>query len=190
MSGLKLLGLLGRAGSGKSAGAEYLEWQHGFKIISFAAPLKRMVRDIWEFSDDQLYGSTESKERVDPRWNLSPRDCFQRLGQSARTHLGEDVWVRALIRTIRGQDDGKGDRLFVIDDCRYANEVSAIISWQLGRVVRIDCPVQDTNKTHSSHPSETQIDSIDSAFIYDTIINEKTPAFFHALDKIVKEAWA
>jgi len=190
-SKIKVVALLARAGAGKSTAAQHLVDQHNFVIVSFAGPLKRMARDIWELSDDQLFGSQEHKETVDPRWNRTPRDCMQRLGQAARTHVDEKVWIDALLGEIWRHHNYYGRDKFVIDDCRYTNEAEAISTSPMihGRVVRIDCLMRDTKEAESTHPSEAEVALVPPSNIAAIVVNEKTPAFFRALDKLVEGLW-
>ncbi|WP_346927659.1 hypothetical protein, partial [uncultured Arthrobacter sp.] len=43
---MQVIGLSGFAGSGKSTVANYLVEEHGFTRLSFAAPLKKMLRTL------------------------------------------------------------------------------------------------------------------------------------------------
>lgn len=146
-----ILGLLGPAGAGKSTVAEYLCKTYGARRFSFASPLKEMARRIWEFSDDQLFGTQAQKEAVDPRWNMSPRTALQKLGTDAcRSILGPDIWVDATLRMIADI----APRVAVIDDVRFINEATKIRAAG-GIIWRLECPNR-VSSAGTVHPSEVE----------------------------------
>lgn len=72
----RLIALSGRAGSGKNTVADML----GGKQFSFAEPLKRICKEVFDFTDAQLYGPSEERNRLDLRY---PRECLRCDGQGA-----------------------------------------------------------------------------------------------------------
>jgi len=173
---MRVIGLLGRAGSGKSTAARYLRDHHGADVTGLAVPLKEMAREIWEFSSDQLYGDAAVKERVDERWNMSPRTVMQRLGQSARQHLGPKVWINGLRLAINASHA----QFVVVEDVRYENEAQAFAEagWS---VVKIVNPMRES-EADSNHPSEAQVDTA----MYDyLVVNKMDLTFFEALDSVM-----
>ena len=60
--------LSGLAGSGKSVVSEYLQKDGGFAAIAFADPLKTFLKEVYDFSDDQLYGPSEMRSEPDKRY--------------------------------------------------------------------------------------------------------------------------
>src|SRR5687767_10209152 len=75
---MKIIGLMGVKGSGKSTGSDYLISNYQYKEVAFADPLKKACQALFLFTDEQLYGTQEEKERADPRWfNCSPRTVMQ-----------------------------------------------------------------------------------------------------------------
>lgn len=146
-----IIGLLGKAGSGKTTCARYLADRYGARTFSFAEPLKYMAIDIMAFSPDQVWGSQENKDRVDHRYGMSFRHFAQCLGSSARTHLGDNIWVNATLDKIKRC----GEQLCVVDDVRYPNESKAI--YEMGghviKLICLDLPGE------SDHESEISVDS-------------------------------
>jgi hypothetical protein len=131
---VKVIGLTGYAGSGKSTVANYLVEEHGFTRLSFAAPLKKMLRTL----DPALsgtpgayqkpfrvtealehYGSENAlKESVDgPEY----RRLLQVLGTDCIRAVDEEFWVRAGLAQM-ADPDGK----YVFDDARFPNEAEVI----------------------------------------------------------------
>lgn len=165
-----VVAFLGRAGAGKTTAGQALVGL-GAKRAAFADPLKRLAKHIMRFSDDQLYGDFSKKEAPDPRYrDLSPRVFMQRLGDGARQHLHREVWVKALINTIRADFETTGQSLFVVDDCRYRNEAEAIVfdPWIDGRVVKLVCDEVESS-ADASHPSEAEVDTVPDEWIDYTI---------------------
>lgn len=66
----RIVSIAGAKGSGKSTVAEFLCAQAGFKHFSFASPMKEFVQAAFEFTDDQLYGPSSSREALDTRFTL------------------------------------------------------------------------------------------------------------------------
>lgn len=162
-----VIGLLGPAGAGKSTVAQHLIDKYGAKKYSLAGPLKSIAREFG-FTEEQLYGTQEQKEAIDPRYGMSCRQFLQKLGtEGCRKHLGEDVWVNALLRSIRG-DAARitAPPIAVIDDVRFINEVSAIQRIDRdylglnGYVWKLFPPVDETAKLRSvgagAHRSEQE----------------------------------
>lgn len=122
-----LIGILGPAGSGKSAVANYLVEKYGATRYSLAGPLKEIAKRVFEFSDEQLYGTQAQKETEDPRYGFSPRWLLQRLGTEGIRHVfGEDIWIDTMMnRIIRDRPT-----VAVCDDVRFVNEATRIrLGW-------------------------------------------------------------
>ena len=68
MDKVKIIGITGYKNSGKDTLAEYFI-DNGFYKISFADPLKQACKEIFSFSDDQLYNQN-FKEREDIFGNI------------------------------------------------------------------------------------------------------------------------
>jgi len=63
-----IIGISGLSNSGKDTLAGFLVQDHGFTVLSLADPLKRICRDIFEFTDDQLWGPSQSRNAPDERY--------------------------------------------------------------------------------------------------------------------------
>ncbi|PPE71467.1 adenylate kinase [Caldimonas thermodepolymerans] len=118
-----LIGLAGRARSGKSTVAGYLARRYGFIELSFAAPIRTFVADLLDLSVKDLEGP--EKEKVVDWVGKSPRYMMQTLGTEwGRRLIGEDFWVKRVLRRVR-EVTGCGFPV-VISDVRFDNEAEAI----------------------------------------------------------------
>lgn len=123
MSQYNLIGITGPAGCGKDTAADFIleRLPHGYRKLSFAGPIKEMARTGLCLDTDQLYG--ESKDKIDPRYGVTPRRIMQTLGTEwGREHVHPDVWVKAMdaIHNTPGYDE------LVIPDVRFENEANYI----------------------------------------------------------------
>ena len=57
-----IIALNGVRGSGKDTVGGLMASRHGYRLTSFAAPLKAMVRIAFPFTDEQLYGPSSFRE--------------------------------------------------------------------------------------------------------------------------------
>lgn len=151
-----LIGLSGKAGSGKTTLANYLVKQHGYKDFAFADKLKVVVGAAFDLSYDQLHG--HSKEIVDPRWGRSPRWLMQFLGTDILRSHWPDIWIRHLRQTILDVLSLFGQKPIVITDVRFIDEAEALR--QLGAVlVRLERPGAGARAGIPDHISESELDA-------------------------------
>ena len=109
-----IIGLCGLAGSGKDTAADFLVERMGFAKISFADPMKRFCREVFAFTDEQLWGPSSARNAPDPRYprrpygspnapveHLTPRYALQRLGTEFGRDCYEPIWVDVALRTAK-----------------------------------------------------------------------------------------
>lgn len=121
---MRVIGIAGRAGSGKDTIADYLVSTHGFKKLAFADPIKAMLRQIGVDCTDR-----STKELPHPTFGKSPRQMAQFLGTEwMRNLIHYDGWVRItaqqvmVIKELNKLDELGGIRGIVISDLRFENE--------------------------------------------------------------------
>jgi hypothetical protein len=120
-----LIGLSGKAGSGKTTVTNYLTTM-GFGTRKFAGPLKSMLADLLisqgvKPEDTHLFIEGALKEvPTELLGGKSPRHAMQTLGTEwGRGQLHEDFWVEAALRDLDTSD-------LIFDDVRFPNEARAI----------------------------------------------------------------
>ena len=125
--------------------------------MAWADNLKEVCKTIFSLTDEQLYG--DKKEIVDKRWNKTPRQIMQQVGTDCmRDHFSKDIWIKSLM----AKYDKSLNSMVVISDCRFQNEVDAVIN-KGGRIIKI-VREPDPNTIHGqkrdNHQSETGIHKI------------------------------
>jgi hypothetical protein len=139
---INLIGIYGRAGSGKDTIAEYLHAH--FKnvyIKAFAEALKDAAAVAFGIDPETFYHRTK-KEETNPFWGVSPRQIAQFFGtemfrDTAPKLIGVDMGTNFWIHRLEGQLNGDlytegegeyedGDTV-VIPDVRFQNEYDWVI---------------------------------------------------------------
>lgn len=127
MKSPKLIGLLGRKGSGKDTAALALLGR-GFQNVKFAGALKDMLRCLLAYQglDPQLIERMvegDLKEKSSPfLGGQEPRFAMQTLGTEwGRDLMAEDLWVQTALQRARGRDT-------VITDVRFPDEMEAVVA--------------------------------------------------------------
>lgn len=94
-----IIGLTGGKGCGKSSVARILERKYGYEILSFATPIKEMLKAMG-LRDAELNDPVLKEIKLD-EYGKSPREMMQLLGtEFARNMIAQDVWITAMKRRI------------------------------------------------------------------------------------------
>jgi hypothetical protein len=165
-----IIGFCGKAGAGKTTAVALLKEHIGPKAVelSFAAPLKAFVREVFDWTHEHTDGRL--KEVEDTRYprpkaaaefggpqHLSPRYALQMLGTEWGRRCYSEVWVRKCLRRAEAlRSDGY---TVLISDVRFPNE-GDFIQWAGGFVVRVDRQKRSRASEYENHPSEALIDQI------------------------------
>jgi hypothetical protein len=85
---MNILGIVGQSRSGKDTVADHLVSNHHYVKIALADPIKRLGREVFGFTDKQLWGPSEYRNELDKRYDYY---CRVRLGGTfnAKTHLSK-----------------------------------------------------------------------------------------------------
>jgi hypothetical protein len=149
----KIIGLVGRARSGKDTVANFFRPTHSMR--RFAQPMKDAVKALYGWSDAAI--ETNLKDVVDPYWGLTPRAAMIHMAETTKTFVSRDFFVKRLF------GDWSGEPI-IIADVRYENEIQAI--HERGgitiKIKRSNIPV---------HEVENHIDSLKTTY---EVVNDGT----------------
>lgn len=121
-----LIGLTGRARSGKSTAAEHLVGTYLLEHYAFADPLRDGLMAIFNLDPTDFEG--DRKEQPLAWLGRSPRQLMQSMGTEwARNTVHPDVWVKLGEQNLDYMNKALGAVLgFVISDVRFENEAELI----------------------------------------------------------------
>ena len=121
-----LIGLAGRARSGKDTAAQHLVNHHDFQSYAFADPLRDGLMHILNLSPCDFEG--DKKEQPIAWLGRSPRYLMQSLGTEwGRNDVHPELWLLLAAQNLdllaRTHDTAYG---FVVSDLRFENEAQFI----------------------------------------------------------------
>ena len=147
----KIIAICGYKRSGKDTVANIISQLYGHKHMKIASKLKDVVQTLFGFTYSQI--EEDSKDDVDHRWGISPRQAMQFIGtemfqfkvQELLPDIGRRFWIKGMTATIPENTS------IVISDLRFVHEYEELK--KLGvYVIRVN---RDTeNMTTDKHPSE------------------------------------
>ncbi|AWY39440.1 deoxynucleotide monophosphate kinase [Pseudomonas putida] len=121
-----LIGLAGRARTGKTTAANHLVNVHGFQGYAFADPLRDGLMNILNLSPCDFDGAR--KEQPIEWLGRSPRELMQSLGTDwGRDQVHPDLWLLLAAQNLEflGQTNDTATG-FVISDLRFENEAEFV----------------------------------------------------------------
>ena len=156
---MHLIGLAGKARSGKDTAARYIVKKHGYARVAFADPVKEAAAGMFGISINYFYDD-DLKEEPHPFWGISPREMVQKVGtECARQVFGDDIWIRRaqleLQRIAQYNEYAQQDKYVkaipgvVMSDVRYENE-AAWIRDSGGIIIHIQRDAVSKVRGHSS----------------------------------------
>lgn len=176
-----LISISGKAGAGKDTIADYLINRYGYKKISLADPIKRLVKDIFVLSDHVVYDRV-AREQPLPQWGgWTVRKLLQTIGTELfRKNIDEEIWVKSLIFRVNSDPDSN----YVVPDCRFGNELSYLTNncknFISIKVVRDGCDGNVGIKGHESEAYDLKTDFVISN-------NGTFQDLYNAIEKIIQE---
>ena len=148
-----VVGLAGKARSGKNTVGERLAARSGWPCVALADPLRKMLASGGFVPEGHNF--EEGKEAPLSLHGRSPRYLLQTLGTEwGRNLVGKDIWVLLLGRRIDSLAE-QGAAGVIITDIRFPEEAEYVRRIG-GRVVHLHRPGPSLLGT--SHPSESGID--------------------------------
>lgn len=185
---MKLIGLTGPAGSGKSTAAnsiEALARNEGFAAhrYSFAEPLKRGV-EVWINNRDEV---SQDKETLLPYFNMTRREIWQQVGTEVARNIDSNFWLN--VAKLHLGTYGDAD-FVIIDDVRFENEALWLRAFP-GFLLHINRPHNPTKVP--AHASEKGVglyradwivhnDGMESEFVRK--IRQLTPALLQEVSRL------
>ena len=119
-----LIGICGKAGSGKDTIGEHLIDEYGFEQIALADPIKRLVKDVFVLDDYTVYDRTAREQEL-PEWEgWSVRQLLQFIGTELfRENIDTSIWVKSLWLRVKDNPD----KNYVVTDVRFPNELQFFV---------------------------------------------------------------
>jgi hypothetical protein len=151
--GLKLIGIAGKARSGKDTLANILMNEHGFIKLSMALPLKAASAPLFAWPEGRVH-EDDFKLFDDPFWGFTVREGYQRLGDAMKREFGEDFWARTWLCTYSQIKDKFS---VVVPDIRFEEEAAMIRSLG-GVIVHISRDGAGLQGTLANHRSEKGVE--------------------------------
>lgn len=165
---MRVIMLCGYKRCGKDTFANHLTNKYGYTHLKISKTLKETLKTLFQFSDEQL--ETDLKDKVDPRWNITPRkamvfvgtDMFQFKIQELLPNIGKNFWIRSTKETIIDLYKKNKDCNIVISDLRFQHELDCMndIRFDLKDItidiVKIIRPNLDILYDKDLYDSETQ----------------------------------
>jgi hypothetical protein len=190
-----IIAICGAKRSGKDVLAKHLVATRGFKKLSFAEPLKKAVRELFNFNDIQVGIDEENavgneKDIIDERWGISPRKALQFFGTEIMQHSINELIPNTnrgfLADILLSRISGNSCDSYVISDMRFLHEYNKLKSLTKARdacsliVVKISRPAVNISEVkRDTHISENEYIDIpyDVEIINDGAISDLTDLF-------------
>lgn len=181
----KIIGITGKAGSGKDTVVEVFLKNHEHPVsqrLAFGDGVKHSAAAIFREPLGKFY---DHKQELSEQWGITYREMLQKLGtEFARDVINKDFWVKWLQSKLADIPDTI--QLVFITDVRFDNEAEWIKK-QGGIVIEV---VRDGHSTLTSleemHSSEG---GISHNLVDYVIVNRETPDKLGIqLDKVLKES--
>jgi hypothetical protein len=143
---IDLVGIMGRAGSGKDTIADLMVHEFEFTKVSMALPLKEGLAKMLGVPLE-LMDNREQRELPYKNYNVSIRQMLQTLGTDwGREMVSPDIWVDGLIEKVKSINAP-----VVVPDVRFSNEARAIREYG-GVLIEVSRP--DNPEVVPAHASE------------------------------------
>jgi hypothetical protein len=160
-----IIAICGAKRSGKDILSKHIVSKYNYKKISFAEPLKKAVKELFNFNDIQVGIDEENcngyeKDMIDERWGISPRKALQFFGTEVMQNTINELipntergfFADILLSHISGENTN-----YVISDLRFLHEYNKLKSSEKVKyliIIKINRPSIKCNI--DSHISENE----------------------------------
>ena len=157
---MKLIGICGHIGAGKTTLATHIAERHGYVRTSFAGAIREDIAAALAFLDGDPTRYEYHLQRMNDRLTKELyRPMAQAYGTEYRRAEDPDFWTNRMRTLIESSP------AVVIDDVRFPNEAAMILALG-GTLVRVTRP-RHTNE--SGHLSEQHVDNLPAST---TVLND------------------
>jgi hypothetical protein len=127
--------ITGKAESGKDTIGEYLKRCYGFKVDSLAAPIKRLVQDVFVLPKEVVYDRVLREQPLEDPWGgFTVRSLLQRIGtEMFRGSISPDIWVLSLWSRIKQEPNTD----WAVTDVRFPNEKDVLATRYDGNILTV-----------------------------------------------------
>jgi hypothetical protein len=157
-----VIGMIGKAGSGKDTVADYVTSKYGFNKLAFADPLKKAVQIIFDIDDEHMFDRALREETLENWAPWSTRKLLQFVGTDLmRDQIDKNIWVKNAVSRVKRLSRA------IISDVRFPNEVDDVKAMLEGHAqmvfIRVTRPDhEDAQGGIKDHASESHIDDLDA----------------------------
>jgi len=165
-----LIGVCGKARSGKDEFTNILRIEYKYIQYFFAKPVKDACKVIFDLTDEQLYG--DLKEVIDERWNITPREMLQTFGTEIMQYefgnklpaFKDKIYRSFWVEKFKNWYNANKDMNIVISDVRFEHELKALRELN-AVIVKVDASKRIVST--DSHVSENELNDIEPDYIID-----------------------
>lgn len=139
-----LIGLTGRARSGKDTAGKYLAPKLSARLYAFAHPIKEAAKFAFGLTDEHVHGHLKETP-LELYGGKTPRYILQTFGTDfARRMIVDDVWIKRAERELSLYPTN-----YIITDVRFDNEAEWVRA-QGGTVIQIQRENAQAVEAHAS----------------------------------------
>ena len=159
-----IIAICGAKRSGKDVLAKYLINKYKYEKLSFAEPLKKAVKELFNFNDiqvgiDEDNGMGNEKDIIDERWGITPRKALQFFGTEIMQYkmnelipnINREFFANILLSKI------VENKNYVISDMRFLHEYEKIKGLNI-LIIKVIRP--SLIKKRDEHISENEYEQI------------------------------
>lgn len=178
----KLIGLAGKARSGKDTLGKHLIIHHNFHRMAFADPLKSAMAATFGVAVEEFH-CDKLKDEIEPHWNMTRRTMLQEGADALRGMFGQDLFIR---RWLHAYFPMANSEHVVVTDVRSDAEARTIRDLG-GLIIEVRRGNSGAAGEAAKHHTEA---GISPEFVNQVLINdgEKVEAY-DRIDQIIAETF-